>query len=66
MIQFKLEALHLRGNHYAVRPEGKCGTMGWTPYHWTVIYVNARNEHDARVKAWPQVIQQLRAWRRAA
>jgi len=43
----KLEATHLRGNEYAVRPEGQLGTCGWYPKPWTVVYVRANNAADA-------------------
>lgn len=47
----ELEATHLRGNRYAVRPKGALGTHGWHPEPWTVEYVNARNESEAIEKA---------------
>ena len=37
----KLEATRLRGNRWAVRPEGQLGTCGSFPALWTVTYVNA-------------------------
>lgn len=46
-----LEAVLLRGNRYAVRPEGSLGTCGWYPYAWTVHYVNARGPAEAVRKA---------------
>jgi hypothetical protein len=45
------EATHLRGNSYAVRPAGQCGTCGWSPFAWTVIYVNASSPAAALIKA---------------
>lgn len=50
----ELEAMHLRGNRYAVRPIGQLGTCGWRPRPWTVIYVNARSTADAIRKASQQ------------
>ncbi len=48
----ELEATHLRGGSYAVRPKGQLGTCGWSPRPWTVVYVNgASNEADAVKKA---------------
>lgn len=43
-----MEALHLRGTLYAVRPIGACGTCGWiNGKAWTVQYVHARNAAEA-------------------
>lgn len=42
-----LEATHLRGNRWAVRPAGQLGTCGFHPEPWTVRYVTARNAEDA-------------------
>lgn len=47
----ELEATHLRGKHYAVRPKGQLGTCGWHPKAWTVVYVNARDTEEAIRKA---------------
>lgn len=47
----KLEATHLRGNRWAVRPEGQLGTCGWHPQPWTVLYVTARTAAEAIAKA---------------
>jgi hypothetical protein len=47
----KLEATHLGGRRWAVRPEGQLGTCGWSPCAWTVIYVNASNAAEAVRKA---------------
>jgi hypothetical protein len=47
----KLEATNLRPGRWAVRPEGQLGTMGWYPYSWTVIYVNAKSADEAIRKA---------------
>jgi hypothetical protein len=49
-----LEATHLRGNLYAVKPAGQLGTCGWYPYAWSVIYVNASNTKQAIEKAMRQ------------
>ena len=44
----KLEATHMRGTLYAVRPEGACGTCGWiNGKAWTVDYVKARTPQEA-------------------
>ena len=43
----QLEATHLRGNLWAVRPVGQLGTCGWSPKPWTVIYVTARSALEA-------------------
>ena len=46
-----LDATHLRGNRYAVRPAGQLGTGGWYPLPWTVQYVTARSAAEAVRKA---------------
>ena len=43
----QLEATHLRGNKWAVRPLNQLGTCGFYPVPWTVIYVTARSEAEA-------------------
>jgi hypothetical protein len=53
-MEHTLEATHLRGNRYAVRPAGQLGTCGYYPYAWTVHYVNAKNPQDAIRKAKAQ------------
>lgn len=53
----KLEATPLRGNLWAVRPEGRLGTCGWIDgYGWTVQYVRARDASDAVANASPEII----------
>ena len=47
----ELEATHLRGNEYAVRPRGQLGTCGWHPKPWTVTYVRANSPDEAVRKA---------------
>lgn len=47
----RLEATHLRGRRYAVRPIGQLGTCGWYPFSWTVVYVNAGSAEHAIAKA---------------
>jgi hypothetical protein len=47
----ELEATHLRGNQYAVRPRGQLGTCGWSPIAWQVEYVSAPSESAAIRKA---------------
>jgi hypothetical protein len=42
-----LEATHLRGNLWAVRPAGQLGTCGWSPQPWAVVYVRARSAEAA-------------------
>lgn len=49
--EIKLEATHLRGDQWAVRPEGQLGTCGWRPKAWTVQYVKAACAEDAVRKA---------------
>lgn len=51
MNTLKLEAIHLRSNWYAVRPQGQLGTCGYYPSAWTVQYVKARNTEEALKKA---------------
>ena len=43
----KLEATHLGGRRWAVRPEGQLGTCGWHPVSWDVIYVEAGTAAEA-------------------
>lgn len=48
----ELEATHLRGTRYAVRPKGKLGTHGFiNDKAWEVIYVNAHSPAEAVAKA---------------
>jgi hypothetical protein len=49
----KLEATHLRGNLWAVKPENQLGTCGWYPRPWTVQYIRARSAEEAVRKAKP-------------
>ena len=46
-----LEAIHLRGTKWAVRPQNQLGTCGWYPKLWQVIYVNASSPDEAIRKA---------------
>ncbi len=48
-----LEATHLRGNLYAVRPVGQLGTVGWYPCAWTVQYIRAQSARHAVAVAAP-------------
>lgn len=50
-MRYQLEATHLRGNLYAVRPVGQLGTMGWHPVAWTVQYIRAKSPALAVAKA---------------
>ena len=44
----KMKATHLRGNRWAVQPEGTLGVCGWIDKKpWTVDYINARSAEDA-------------------
>jgi len=47
VIHMKLEATHLGGRRWAVRPEGQLGTCGWHPVSWDVIYVEAGTAAEA-------------------
>lgn len=51
LIEVKLEATHLRGREYAVRPEGQLGTCGFYPVAWTVQYITATCPEQAVRKA---------------
>ena len=56
----KLEALHLSGRRYAVRPQGAIGTCGWIAGQpWQVTYVEANNEKHAcrRVNAGQESVE---------
>jgi len=50
-MKLEMEADHLRGNRWAVRPLGQLGTGGWHPIPWTVVYVNAFSAKEAMKKA---------------
>jgi hypothetical protein len=39
----KLEITELRTG-YVVRPEGKVGTIGWTPQPWSAQYFSSRSK----------------------
>jgi hypothetical protein len=45
----ELEATKL-GNCWAVRPKGGLGTMGWSPFPWTAMFVKAPDELVAIAK----------------
>lgn len=47
MTNIELEAVHLRGRTYAVRPKGQLGTCGWHPVPWIVEYIKASSEKEA-------------------
>ena len=48
----KMKATLLRGNRWAVQPEGTLGVCGWIDKKpWTVEYVTARNSEEAIRKA---------------
>ena len=47
----KYEADHLRGNRWAVRPQGQLGTCGFYLEPWDVVFVTARSESEALRKA---------------
>lgn len=47
LIEVEMEATHLSGSKYAVRPRGQLGTCGFYPCPWTVQYVRARTPEDA-------------------
>ena len=54
MSGIELEATKLR-ECWAVRPRGACGTCGWYPRAWTVVYVKARSAAEAIRKAQGRV-----------
>jgi len=47
----KYEADKLSGNRWAVRPEGQCGTCGFYPKPWQVVFVTAATVSEALRKA---------------
>ena len=51
MLTHELEATHLRGNRYAVKPKDQLGTCGFYPNPWMVYYVNAKSPEQAIAKA---------------
>lgn len=56
----ELEATHLRGHDYAVRPKDQLGTCGSWPFLWTVQYVSARSAEKAIELATPYYEQRER------
>ncbi len=46
----KLEATHLKGRRYAVKPAGQLGTCGFYPEAWIICYVNANSAAQAVLK----------------
>lgn len=52
----KLEAMHLRGRLYAVRPEGQLGSCGFSPVPWTVQFIKANSAEEAVRRARPILI----------
>jgi len=60
MIAAELEATHLQGRGWAVRPKGQLGTMGWHPFPWDVVYVNAGSAEEAIRKALPELSEQAK------
>lgn len=53
MSNTELEATHLRGNLYVVRPKGQLGTCGFYPKAWTIQYIRASSLVEALRKAKP-------------
>lgn len=51
VMKFDLEATHLRGRRWAVKPAGQLGTCGFHPVPWTVVYVTASSASDAVKRA---------------
>lgn len=56
IIQYPLEATHIKGRIWAVRPQGRVGTCGFYPCAWTVQYVKARSAEEAVAKAKPLLL----------
>ena len=54
------EAVELKPGLYAVRPQHQLGTMGWSPYPWTVVYVTARSTNEALLKSRRAIVQQMK------
>lgn len=61
LIYVDMEATHLRGREYAVRPAGQLGTCGFSPCPWTVQYVKANSAADAVMKAKPVMMVDKKA-----
>ncbi len=67
VVHIPLEATHLRGRDYAVRPAGAVGTCGFSPVPWTVQYIKAGSPDEA----WNAYVNQcalvnaewLRGWK---
>jgi hypothetical protein len=43
----ELEATHLRGREWVVRPVGQLGTIGFAPRPWSALFVVANTAADA-------------------
>lgn len=62
ILSIPLEATHLRGRLYAVRPTGRLGTCGFSPVPWTVQYIKAKSPAEAIRKAKPVLKVEDTAW----
>ena len=46
-----LEATHIRGQQWCVRPVGQLGTCGFSPVPWTAQFIRAKTAEEALRKA---------------
>lgn len=53
VVHIPLEATHVQGRDYTVRPAGAWGTCGLIPVPWTVQYIEAGSPDEAIRKAKP-------------
>ena len=51
-----LEATHLRGQQWCVKPVGQLGTCGFSPVPWTAQFVRAKSAEEALRRAKPILI----------
>ena len=55
----ELEAVKLsEDDWWGVRPKDACGTLGWVPYAWTLVFVKANTKAEAIRKASLEVLIQ--------
>ena len=51
-----LEATHLRGQQWCVKPVGQLGTCGFSPVPWTAQFIRAKTAEEALRKAKPILV----------
>lgn len=51
-----LEATHIRGRQWCVKPVGQLGTCGFHPVPWTAQFIRAKTAEEALRKAKPVLV----------